>query len=50
MLTGDNKWNSRKEPPQPLTTPADFTRENTHTGIIENVNRREPRRGECNTV
>ena len=31
MLTGDNKWNSRKEPPQPLPTPADFTREKTPT-------------------
>ena len=31
MLTGDNKWNSRKEPTQPLTTPADFAREKTPT-------------------
>ena len=31
MLTGDNKWNSRKEPPQPLTTPADFARKKTPT-------------------
>ena len=31
MLTGENKWNSRKEPPQSLTTPADVTREKTPT-------------------
>ena len=45
MLTGDNKWNSRRATTTTPHTSGLHTGENTHTGIIENVNRGEPRRG-----